>query len=199
MFSGNLADLERNLKKLPGIGNKTAQRLAMYMVSMDKKEAIDIAKAIEVAVNSYRNCKICNMLTEHEICEYCIDSSRDMKQLCIVQHTQDVYLIEQTHAFHGRYFVLNNLLSPLDGIGSDDINYPALVKYIEDMEVQELILALNPSAEGESTINFLASRLESKVKTVTRLSTGLPFGGDIEYTSSLTLSNAMKRRYSVKE
>jgi len=199
MFSGILAELERNLKKLPGVGNKTAQRLAMFMVSMEKKEALDIAAAIEDAVNTYRHCEVCNMLTDKEVCEFCSDTTRDDKQLCLVQNTQDVYLIEQTHEYKGKYFVLNNLLSPLDGIGPEGISFPALQRLVEHREVEELILALNPSAEGESTINFIGSRLAEKVHNVTRLSTGLPFGGDIEYTSSLTLSNALRRRYSVKE
>ena len=139
------------------------------------------------------------MLSETEPCKFCSDETRLSNVICVVENTQDAYLIEDLHEFKGKYFVLNELLSPLDGIGPDEINYPKLEKMIISGKINEIILALNPSAEGESTINFLASQFEGKNVKITRLSTGLPFGGDIEYTSSLTLSNAFKRRYSVTE
>ena len=138
------------------------------------------------------------MLSENDLCDFCADSSRTDSHLCVVENTQDVYLIDNTHEFHGRYFVLGNLLSPLDGIGPQEINFSKLLELIKNNGIEELILALNPSAEGESTISYIASQLEELPVRITRLSTGLPFGGDIEYTSSLTLGNALKRRYSVK-
>lgn len=199
MFSGLLAELVQNLKKLPGIGSKSAQRLAMYLISMDKAKALELSESIRKTVESYTNCSICNMLTETDPCLFCADTNRNDNVLCVVENTQDIYLIENTHEFRGKYFVLGNLLSPLDGIGPKDINFPKLLKLVETNKISELILALNPSAEGESTISFLASKFESHQLKITRLSTGLPFGGDIEYTSSLTLGNALKRRYSVKD
>ena len=199
MFSGLLAELVQNLKKLPGIGSKSAQRLAMYLISMDKAKALELSESIRKTVESYTNCSICNMLTETDPCLFCADTNRNDNVLCVVENTQDIYLIENTHEYRGKYFVLGNLLSPLDGIGPNDINFPKLLKLVETNKISELILALNPSAEGESTISFLASKFESHQLKITRLSTGLPFGGDIEYTSSLTLGNALKRRYSVKD
>ena len=199
MFSGLLAELVQNLKKLPGIGSKSAQRLAMHLISMEKAKALELSESIRKTVESYTNCSICNMLTETDPCLFCADVNRKDNVLCIVENTQDIYLIENTHEYHGKYFVLGNLLSPLDGIGPKDINFPKLLKLVETNEISELILALNPSAEGESTISFLASKFEGHQLKITRLSTGLPFGGDIEYTSSLTLGNALKRRYSVKD
>ncbi len=199
MFSGLLAELVQNLKKLPGIGSKSAQRLAMYLIGMEKAKALELSESIRKTVESYTNCSICNMLTETDPCLFCADANRKDNLLCIVENTQDIYLIENTHEYHGKYFVLGNLLSPLDGIGPDDINFPKLLKLVETNKISELILALNPSAEGESTISFLASKFEGHQLNITRLSTGLPFGGDIEYTSSLTLANALKRRYSVKD
>jgi recombination protein RecR len=199
VFSGLLAELVQNLKKLPGIGSKSAQRLAMYLISMDKAKALELSESIRKTVESYTNCSICNMLTETDPCLFCADTNRNDNVLCVVENTQDIYLIENTHEFRGKYFVLGNLLSPLDGIGPKDINFPKLLKLVETNKISELILALNPSAEGESTISFLASKFESHQLKITRLSTGLPFGGDIEYTSSLTLGNALKRRYSVKD
>ena len=199
MFNGFLEDLVNNLKKLPGIGSKTAQRLAIHLISKEKADAVSLADSIKVAVQSYDNCSVCNMLSETEPCKFCSDETRLSNVICVVENTQDAYLIEDLHEFKGKYFVLNELLSPLDGIGPDEINFPKLEKMIISGMINEIILALNPSAEGESTINFLASQFEGKNVKITRLSTGLPFGGDIEYTSSLTLSNAFKRRYSVTE
>lgn len=199
MFSGLLAELEQSLKKLPGIGRKSAQRLAMHLISMEKQEALKLAGSIRNAVENYSNCSICNMLTETDPCRFCSDRSRHQNLLCIVENTQDVYLIEETNEYKGRYFVLNNLLSPIDGIGPDEINYPKLLELVKSDNIDEVVLALNPSAEGETTINYLDLQLSEYISKVTRLSTGLPFGGDIEYTSSLTLGNALKRRYSVKE
>lgn len=197
MFSGLLAELEKNLRRLPGIGTKSAQRLAMFLISNNRDVAIKLAESILEAVENYKNCKVCNMLTEHETCEFCLSEKRDDKILCIVENTQDVYLVENTQEFHGKYFVLNALLSPIDGIGPDEINFDQLLKIVKEREIEELVLALSPSAEGESTIRFIASELADSVQKITRLSTGLPFGGDIEYTNKLTLGNALKRRYSV--
>ena len=199
MFSGLLADLVQNLKKLPGIGSKSAQRLAMFIISVEKEKALELSESIRKTVESYTNCSICNMLTEIDPCHFCSDYTRNQNFLCIVENTQDIYLIEDTNEYKGKYFVLNNLLSPLDGIGPDEINFPKLLALLKSDGIDEIILALNPSAEGESTISFLASQFEELKVKVTRLSTGLPFGGDIEYTSSLTLGNALKRRYSVKD
>jgi len=199
MFNGFLEELVKNFQKLPGIGYKTAQRLAIHLISKEKSDAINLADSITKAVHSYKNCSVCNMLAETDPCRFCNDSTRLSNVICVVENTQDAYLIEDLHEFKGKYFVMNELLSPLDGIGPDEINFPKLEKIISSGEIDEIILALNPSAEGESTINFLASQFEEKNIKITRLSTGLPFGGDIEYTSSITLSNAFKRRYSVTE
>lgn len=199
MFNGFLEELVDNFRKLPGIGTKTAQRLAIHLVSKEKKAALDLANSITNAVQSYKNCSICNMLSETDPCRFCSDETRNKHVICVVENTQDAYLIEDLHEFKGNYFILNDLLSPLDGIGPEEINFPKLEKLVTSDDIEEIILALNPSAEGESTINFLASQFDDKGIKITRLSTGLPFGGDIEYTSSLTLSNAFKRRYSVTD
>ncbi|MBN1326854.1 MAG: recombination protein RecR [Candidatus Cloacimonetes bacterium] len=199
IFQGYLADLIHNLKKLPGVGTKSARRMAIHLLDKDKEEALALAESIRQTVENYHKCSVCNMLTDTEPCIFCSDENRQSQVICIVEHSQDVFLIEETGVFKGKYFVLGKLLSPLDGIGPDDIYFPKLKNYINREKIREIILALNPSAEGESTMSFLATELENLVEKITRLATGLPFGGDIEYTSSLTLENAFKRRYSVKE
>ncbi|MDN5354910.1 MAG: recombination protein RecR [Candidatus Cloacimonadota bacterium] len=199
MFQGLLAELEKNLKRLPGIGSKSAQRLAMFILNDDKASALKLANSIKEAVETYTHCSVCNMLSETDPCEFCSDDNRDNQIICVVENTQDIYLIENTHAYNGTYYVLNDLLSPLDGIGPEQINFAGLQQLISKNKVSEVILALSPSTEGETTMNFLAEELASQTDKITRLSTGLPFGGDIEYTSSLTLINAFKRRYNVKE
>ncbi|MFC1887439.1 recombination mediator RecR [Candidatus Cloacimonadota bacterium] len=199
MLKGLLGDLVENLKRLPGVGTKSAERIAMYLISDNKKVALQLSESIKLCIENYKNCTICNMLTDEDPCRFCTSSSRNDKVLCIVENTQDVYLIEDTHEFKGKFFVLGKLLSPLDGIGPDQIKFPQLKALIDTGDIEEVILALNPSAEGESTMNFLGTQLGKQVSKITRLSTGLPFGGDIEYTSSLTLSNALKRRYSIND
>ena len=197
MFTGKLGELEQTLKILPGIGAKSAQRLAMFLVGQKKENSLHLAKIIEETVTVYRRCNKCNMLTEFATCTYCMDSTRNDNILCVVETSQDVFLLENTHEYKGRYFVLGALLSPIQGIGIDDIGFDKLVKLISDQKISELILALNPSAEGETTISFLTTKLQNYVPKITRLSTGIPFGSDIEYTNSLTLSEALKRRYTI--
>jgi len=198
MLKGLLSELVENLKRLPGIGTKSAERIAMHLISEDKNTALKLSDSIKECISRYKNCSICNMLSEQDPCHYCSSGTRSDELLCIVENTQDVFLIEETHEFKGKYFVLGKLLSPLDGIGPEQIKFPQLQTLISTGNIEEVILALNPSAEGESTMNFLGNQLGKKISKITRLSTGLPFGGDIEYTSSLTLSNALKRRYPVK-
>lgn len=170
----------------------------MHIMSIEPDSALTLAAAIRDCVENVRHCSNCNLLTESDPCAFCSDPLRDGSLLCLVANTQDAFLVEETHEYHGRYFVLGNLLSPLDGIGPDDIHLPQLLAFLADNPVKEVILALNPSAEGETTMNFLADQLRNRVERVTRLSTGLPFGGDIEYTTATTLGNAFKRRYPVR-
>lgn len=199
MYPGLLEELVEQLKKLPGIGLKSAQRLAMYIVSQDKSMGLLLADVIKRTVENFTNCSECNILTEIDPCCFCSDKNRNQKQLCIVENSQDVYLIENTGDFHGRYFVLGKLLSPLDGFGPKEINFPQLISLIEELDIEEVILAINPSAEGETTMNYIAAQLTEKEIEITRLSTGLPFGGDIEYSSTVTLKNALKRRYPISK
>ncbi|MDD3051183.1 MAG: recombination mediator RecR [Candidatus Cloacimonetes bacterium] len=197
MFKGVLAELQKNLRLLPGVGEKTAQRLAMHLITQEKELSLRLAESISAAVNAMKKCSVCHILTEVDPCIYCSDYKRDQTKICVVENSQDVYLIDNTHEYNGRYFVLGGLISPLDGISPKDIFIHELLETINSGEIEEVILALNPSAEGESTINYLAAALKKYMVKVTRLSTGIPFGGDIGYSSPVTLSNAFKRRFSV--
>lgn len=197
MYKGLLKELKDLLKQLPGVGEKSAQRFVIYLIGHNKSLAQKIAKAISEAVQRYDKCTVCGMLTTETECEFCADSTRDRKTLCIVQNSSDVYLIEDTNAFKGRYFVTDKLLSPLEGIGPDDLKLDKLLELISKENVKEVILALNPSPEGETTITFLADLLKDYDLKITRLSTGIPFGSDIEYTSAMTLSNAVQRRFTI--
>ncbi len=197
MFEGNLEKLKDGLKQLPGIGEKTAERLAFYLISGDKQSALNLADLITDSINSIKRCENCNMLSEESPCQFCKDETRLKNVLCVVERTQDIYLIEKTSEYKGRYFVLGNLISPIDGIGPNQISFPKLEKLISKDIITEMILALNPSSNGETTMSFLTSKLKRKNLKITRLATGLPIGGDIEYTSSKTLASAIKNRNEV--
>lgn len=191
-------DLKDALKTLPGIGEKSAQRLALYLLSQEKTNSIQLGEAILHAVDLIDNCHVCNMLTDTNPCKFCSDPNRNDKQLCIVEDTADVFMLESTGEISGKYFVLSNLLSPIDGIGPDDIHIKELLSRIHDYEVQEVIIALSPSVEGETTISYIADKLADWTGKISRLSTGIPFGGDLEYSNKITIANALKHRFNVK-
>ncbi len=197
LISPNLENLIQTLNRLPGIGRKTAQRLAWFLVSQEKNYAIELADVIKNTVQKVTNCVVCNMLSESDPCPICSSPQRQDSLLCIVENTADIQIIEGINEYHGKYFVLGHLLSPLDGYGPEQIRSAQLLDLINQRQPEEIILALKPSAEGEATIHYLSDLLQGSQRKLTRLSTGIPLGGDLEYTSVLTLSNAWKRRYQV--
>lgn len=197
MLSGKLLQLQQNLKTLPGIGEKSAQRLAMFIVSQPKDKARRLADSINEAVNAFVFCETCNILSETNPCPICSDLSRDTTKLCIVEHTRDVYQIESTKEFKGLYFVLGHLLSPIDNYGPNEIHLDKLHNYIKNNSFNEIIFAISPSTEGETTIHFIAEQIQNTNLTITRLSTGIPYGSDMEYTGTVTLLNAFRRRFPV--
>ena len=197
LISASLERLIQALNRFPGIGRKTAQRLAWFLVSQDKSFALELADTIRHTVESFTICGLCNMLSESDPCPFCASSERSDALLCVVESTADIQIIENMNEFKGRYFVLGHLLSPIDGYGPEQIRTAALLARIAEIQPGEVILALKPSPEGEATIHYLYQMLKDKGIQVTRLSTGIPFGGDLEYSSMLTLTNAWKRRYPV--
>ncbi len=197
LVSPGLERLIQILNRFPGIGRKTAQRLAWFLVSQDKSFALELADTIKTTVESFTTCSLCGMLSESDPCLFCSSNERSDALLCVVENTADIQIIENMNDYKGRYFVLGQLLSPIDGFGPEQIRSGDLLERIASLEPEEVVLALKPSPEGEATIHFISELLKDKGLQVTRLSTGIPFGGDLEYSSMLTLSNAWKRRYTV--
>ena len=191
--SANL--LIEQLAKLPGVGKATAQRLAFFILKSDQKENIALANAIKEIKENIRFCFECGIMSESEICNICTDQNRDSNIICLVEEPQDIYSFERTNSFKGKYHVLGGVLSPLDGIGPDDLNLDKLYKRV--VSGMEVILATNPSVEGDTTCLYLSKKLEELGVNVTRLARGLPVGSDLEYMDELTLVRAMEGRTSV--
>ncbi|HQQ67194.1 MAG TPA: recombination mediator RecR [Candidatus Cloacimonadota bacterium] len=196
-ISEHLEKLIDSLSRFPGIGKKTAGRLAWHIVSSDKSFARQLAENISTAADAFRPCSLCNMLSEIDPCPICASRDRERDSICVVENSADVQIIENINEYRGVYFVLGHLLSPIDGIGPDEINTPLLLKRIDEIGPGEIILALIPSAEGEATMHYIWEILKDRQLKITRLSTGLPFGGDLEYSSSSTLRSAWQRRYGI--
>lgn len=191
-----LSRLIEELSKLPGIGNKTAQRLAFHILKMDEKDARELSSSILNAKNRIRYCSICGNLTDEDPCLVCRNDVRDKSVICVVQEAKDILVMERTKEFRGQYHVLHGSISPLEGIGPDQINIKGLVKRITP-DVNEVILATNPNVEGEATAMYIARLLKPLGVKVTRIAHGIPVGGDIEYADEVTLSKALEGRREI--
>jgi recombination protein RecR len=186
-------NLVAQLTKLPGVGQRTAQRLAFHLLSRPKAEALSLAEAIQDVKERVRFCDECGNLTEEERCGICRDARRDHALICVVEQPQDLVSLERTHEYRGLYHVLGGSLSPLDGVEPEHLRIDELLKRVERTGVVEVVLATNPNMTGEATAAFLADRLRGKVR-VTRLASGLPVGGDLEYADEVTLGRALTGR-----
>lgn len=193
-YAKPLNKLIAELSKLPGIGGKTAQRLAFHILSLDEPEAKALADAITEAKASMRYCSICGNLTDGDICSVCADTARDHGTICVVESPRDVSAMERVREFKGVYHVLNGAISPMDGIGPEDINLRSLIVRLQENDVKEVILATNPNIEGEATAMYIARLIKPAGIKVTRIAHGLPVGGDLEYADEVTLSKAMEGR-----
>lgn len=193
-FSPPLENLIRELSKLPGIGGKTAQRLAFHILSLPDSQAQALAGAITTAKNTMKYCSVCGNLTDRDPCSICSDEKRDRSVICVVENARDVAAMERMKEYHGLYHVLHGAISPIEGIGPEDINLKQLIIRLQDSEVQEVILATNPTIEGEATAMFAARLIKPSGIKVTRIAHGVPVGGDLEYTDEVTLSRAMDGR-----
>ncbi|EAC3620306.1 recombination protein RecR [Listeria monocytogenes] len=183
--------------KLPGIGPKSAARLAFYVLDMKEDDVLDFAKALVDAKRNLSFCSVCGHITDKDPCYICADTSRDRSVICVVQESKDVIAMEKMRDFHGLYHVLHGTISPMDGIGPEDINIPDLLKRLQDDTIEEIILATNPNVEGEATAMYISRLLKPSGIKVTRIAHGLPVGGDLEYADEVTLSKAMEGRREV--
>jgi recombination protein RecR len=189
-----ISKLIEGFMKLPGIGPKTAGRLAFYVLNMKEDDVLDLAKALVNAKRDLTHCSSCSNITDHDPCRICKDESRDQSTICVVQDPKDVIAMERMKEYDGLYHVLHGAISPMDGIGPEDIKIPDLLKRLQDDQVQELILATNPTIEGEATSMYISRLVKPFGLRVTRIAHGLPVGGDLEYADEVTLSKALEGR-----
>ena len=192
-----LTKLIEQFERLPGIGKKSAQRLALYVLDLPKPEAEAFAHAILEAKEKIRKCKLCCNLTDGELCPVCANDARDRSIICVVAEPKDVIALERTHEFNAVYHVLHGCISPMDGIGPEDIHIRELVSRLQTEQVSEVILATNPDVEGEATASYIARLLKPMGVRCTRIAHGVPVGGDLEYTDEVTLLKAMEGRREV--
>ena len=197
MYEGIVQDLIDELGRLPGVGPKGAQRIAFYLLDADPVDVKRLAQVLAEAKDKVRFCSVCGNVAEEEQCRVCRDPRRDRSLLCVVEESKDVVAIEKTREFRGRYHVLGGAISPIDGIGPDQLRVRELMTRLADGEVTEVILATDPNLEGEATATYLTRMLRPLGLRVTRLASGLPVGGDLEYADEVTLGRAFEGRRSV--
>lgn len=193
-YAAPLSKLIEQFERLPGIGRKTAQRLAFYVLNLPDEQAADFAAAIVEAKKSMHCCRICQNLTDREICSICDNSARDRSLICVVEDPKDIVAFEKTGEFNGLYHVLHGVISPMDGVGPDQLKIKELLSRITDQAVKEVIMATNPDVEGEATAMYISRLLKPLGVRVTRIAYGIPVGGDLEYADEVTLSRALEGR-----
>ncbi len=196
-YPKTIKDLIECFKKLPGVGEKTAERLALSVLDMEDETVKLFSTTLDNIKQKIGRCKICNNLCEDELCEVCKDKSRNKKLLCVVEEPKNVFIFEKVGTFHGLYHVLDGLISPLDGINPEDINVASLIERIKNDKIEEIILALKPSIEGETTSLYITKLLENVDVKVTKIAHGIPIGVDMEYIDTLTLEMALEDRTSI--
>ena len=196
-FAAPLERLIERLRKLPGVGQKSAQRLAFHLMRGDEAEARALAEAILEVKEKIRLCPVCFNITDTDPCAICSDAGRDRASLCVIEEPNNLATIEKTGQFHGLYHVLHGALSPLKGIGPDDLKIPALLERLRDGSVKEVILATNPNVEGEATATYLSRLLKPIGVKVTRIALGLPVGSELEYADEVTVGKALEGRREI--
>jgi len=182
---------------LPGVGSKSAQRMTLYLLQAARDGGLQLANALERAMHDVKECETCRNFTEAPVCRMCLDPTRDKSMLCVVESPADVLAFETAGGFSGRYFVLHGRLSPLDGIGPEDLRLDQLAAEVPKTGVQEVILATNPTVEGEATAHYIAQMLKEGGVSITRIAHGVPLGGEIEYTDGGTLAHALQGRRTI--
>ena len=191
----SVLNLIKNIARLPGIGEKTAERLAIHILKAPKKEMQQLAQSITDLKEKVRLCSLCFALSDGDFCDICADETRDKTLICVVEQPADMVAVEKSGAFRGVYHVLAGVLSPMDGIGPGDIRIRELYTRIEDGSIREVVLATSTSVEGEATASYLGQHLEKMSVKVTRIASGVPVGGDLKYVDQVTLKRALDTRY----
>ena len=197
MYDGIVQDLIDELGRLPGVGPKSAQRIAFYLIETDNDSAMKLAEVLKEAKEKVRFCETCGNVSEDTKCGICVDPKRDLGLICVVEESKDINAIERTREFRGLYHVLGGAISPIAGIGPDQLRIKDLMKRLADPGIREVILATNPNLEGEATATYLTRLLGSMEISVTKLASGLPVGGDLEYADDMTLGRAFEGRRRV--
>ena len=198
-LSPSIEALIEGLRHLPGVGPKSAQRMTLHLLERDREGAQQIAEAIEAVLAKVKNCQQCRNFSELDVCEICSDSKRDSGLLCVVEAPVDVMAIEQSGSFKGHYYVLMGHLSPIDGIGPEQLGLDALCDRFATGTINEVILATNPTVEGEATAYYISERARDAAVTVSRIAHGVPLGGELEYTDASTLAHALSGRTVVRQ
>jgi len=197
MLSPLIEQLINALRCLPGVGPKSAQRMAFNILERNRDNGLTLSKALTRAIDNVSNCQFCRTLSEEDLCSICSSTSRNASQLCIVESPADIMAIEQTASYRGRYFVLMGHLSPIDGIGPEDIGLHQLIRHLDENSVEEIILATNPTVEGEATAHYIANLVKGRNIPCTRIAHGVPVGGELEYLDGNTLTKAFNARTSL--
>ncbi len=197
MLASPLEKLINSLKKFPGVGEKTATRYAFFILNADRSEIDDLLKSIEIVKRDLRLCSRCFHLTDEDLCNICRDNRRDASRLCVVESPLDLLAIEKSGQFKGIYHVLHGVMAPLDGIGPGEIRLNELLERVKQERIGEVILALNPTVEGEATASFIKDRLKDTKVIVSRIAYGIPVGGSLEYADPLTLGRALEHRTKI--
>jgi recombination protein RecR len=194
MYEGAVQDLIDELGQLPGIGPKSAQRIAFHLLAADPVDVRRLATALTEVKDKVRFCRVCGNVTQDEVCKICADPRRDESVICVVEEPKDVVAVERTREFRGRYHVLGGAISPIDGVGPDDLRIRELLHRLADGVVQEVIIATDPNLEGEATATYLSRLMNPMGVRISRLASGLPVGGDLEYADEVTLGRAFSGR-----
>lgn len=197
MFTPLVQQLINQLRCLPGVGPKSAQRMAFQLLERNREAGLSLAKIMTEALTHVGHCHSCRTFSEQHLCTLCANPARNTEQLCVVENPADVFALEQTHSYKGLYFVLMGHLSPLDGIGPEEINLPALKQHIQEKNIKEVILATNPTVEGEATAHYIAKLLENSLVRCTRIAHGVPMDGELGYLDAGTLARAINLRTAI--
>lgn len=197
MYEGAVQDLIDELGRLPGIGPKSAQRIAFYLLATEADDVNRLVNALTIVKDKVRFCSVCGNVAESDLCRICQDSRRNVGVICVVEEAKDVVAIERTREYRGRYHVLGGAINPIDGIGPDDLRIRELLTRLGDEDITEVIIATDPNVEGEATATYLVRMLRPLGVTISRLASGLPVGGDLEYADEVTLGRAFEGRRAV--